>query len=173
MRPTLIAAPFWVLTGSQVSEVQPLNSFLGSLSGLGNIVAVRLQPSSSYPSEHLILHGQLFSLRRMTSSVMVPSPQLVEVILLLLHQEVDTVQSYTAVVAYDTAAAVGIRKAGDDLIVTSLASFQECKHQIRPGCGCWQYSVKILCSSGAGLIAIVLASFLRHLDTAVGHEGSL
>ena len=51
---------------------------------------------------------------------MVPSPQLCEVFCLLLHQEIDTVQSNTAVVADDTSAAVGIRQTGDNLVVTGL-----------------------------------------------------
>ena len=154
----------------QISEVQPLNSLFCGLSRLGNIVAVRLS-HNLHILQSLDLHGQLFSLADDVighGAIATVS----EIILLLLDQEIDTVQSNTTVVAYDTSTAVGIRKTGNDLVVTSLLHLRS-------------VSIKYALIVGAAvlgedlvklrirLITVVLASLLSHLDTAIRHESSL
>ena len=87
-------------------------------------------------------------------------------------QLIDTVQSYTTVIAYDTSASISIRKSGNDLVVTNFLHL-------------WSVSIKYTLVMGsavfgedlmklrAWLIAIILASFLCHTDTTIRHECSL
>ena len=92
--------------------------------------------------------------------------------LLLLHQVIDTIESYPAIVADNTATAVGIRQTSDDLIMTGLAHFRSI---------CVKYALIVglvifgedLVQLRIGGIAISLAGFLRHLDAAEGHERTL
>ncbi len=108
----------------------------------------------------------------MTSSVIVPSPHVGEVVLLLLDQEVDAVQGHAAVVADDAAAAVGVGQAGDDVGVAGEPSSQGCRHRTRLIVGAAIVG-KDLVQLLAGLIAVGGAGLLCHLDAAVGHEGTL
>ena len=90
----------------------------------------------------------------------------------LFHQSIDTVQSNTTVVTYDTATAISIWKTGNDLVVTNFFHL-------------WCVSIEYtLVVSSAVLsedlvqfwvwsISVSLASLLSHLDTAIWHECSL
>ena len=154
----------------KVSKVQPLNCFLCVLSRLRNVIAVGLS-HNLHLFQSLDLHGQLFSLTNYIINHGAISA-VSEVVLLLLDQEIDTVQSNTTVVAYDTSTTIGIRKSGNDLVVTSFLHL-------------WSVSIKYALVMSAGvlgedlvqfrirLVTVVLASLLSHLDTAVRHECSL
>ena len=158
------------LNCGQISEVQPLNSLFCGLSRLGDIVAVRLS-HNLHILQSLDLHGQLFSL---TDDVIGHNAiaTVSKVILLLLDQEIDTVQSNTAVVAYNTSAAIGIRKSGNDLVVTSLLHLRSVsiKYALVVSAAILG---KDLMQLRIRLITVVLASLLSHLDTAIRHERSL
>ncbi len=118
MRPTDMAAPFCVLMAARIAEVQPLEGLLRVGGGLGDVEAVGLgHHLHALQGADLLLH---LLARRMTSSVIVPSPQLAKSSgLLVLDQVVDAVQGNAAVVADDAAAAIGIGQAGDDVAVAA------------------------------------------------------
>ena len=95
-----------------------------------------------------------------------------EVVLLGFDEVIDTVQGHTAVVADDTAAAVGVGQTGDDVAVAGLLHLGSVgiKHSLVMGTGILG---KDLVQLFAGLIAVGRAGLLSHLDAAVGHESTL
>ena len=158
------------LDGSQVAEVQPLHSLFCILCGLRNIKAILLG-HDFHLAQSLDLHSQLFSLtddvvRHRTAAAVG------KVFLLLLDQEVDTVQSHTAIIADDTATAVSIRQTGNDLVVASLLHLGRIcvKHALVMRLAIFGEDLVQL---RIRLIAVSGASLLRHLDTAIGHKGTL
>ena len=64
----------------------------------------------------------------MTSSVIAVAPQLARSLVFSLNQEINAVERDAAVVADDAAAAIGIRQAGDDLIVARLLHLRGVGH---------------------------------------------
>ena len=96
----------------------------------------------------------------------------VKVLTLPGDQGVDAVQRHAAVVAHNTAAAVGVGQAGDDVAVAGALHLGGVgvKHSGVVGAGIFgEDLVQLL----AGLVAVGGAGLLRHLDAAVGHEGAL
>ena len=100
----------------QISKVQPLYCFFCILGRLGNIKAVDLS-HLLHLTKCLILSADLFSL---TDHIIRHSSisAVREIFCLLLHQKINSVQSHTTVVTDDTSSSVGVRKSGNDLVVT-------------------------------------------------------
>ena len=158
------------LDGGQIAEVQPLDGLFCVGGGLGDVEAVG--------SSHLLhalqggdLHRDLLALaddllgHRAVAAVG-------KVVLLGLDEVVDAVQRHAAVVADDTAAAIGVGQAGDDVAVAGLLHLGGVgiEHGLIMGAGVLGENLMQLL---AGLVAVGGAGLLRHLDAAVGHEGAL
>src|SRR5699024_7837923 len=97
--------------------------------------------------------------------------ELDEIRLFLLDQVINTVKSYTAVVAYDTSSSVSIRKTCDDLVVTRFLHFRSIyiKYCLVV---CFMIFGKDLMQLRAWSISVSGTSLLCHLDSAVRHERS-
>ena len=158
------------LDGGQIAEVEPLDSLLGVGGRLGDVEAVG--------GSHLLhalegrdLHGDLLALADdLLGHGAVTAVG--KVILLGLDEVVDAVQCHTAVVADNAAAAVGVGQTGDDMAVAGLLHLGGVgiKHSLIVGAAVFgENLVQLL----AGLVAVGRAGLLRHLDAAVGHEGTL
>ena len=95
-----------------------------------------------------------------------------KVVLLCFYKSVDTVEGDTSVVAYDTAAAVCIRKTGDDLVLSYSAHLGSVSVEYA-----LVVSLVIFCEDLVQLrircVTVSCASLFSHLDAAVGHECSL
>ena len=104
------------LDRGEVTEVEPLNGFLGVLRGLGNIIAVDLR-HLLHALEGADLLGDLLSETDMLVAHV--SAAAVEQILFLdENQIIQTVERDAAVVADDPASAVGVGQSRDDVAVT-------------------------------------------------------
>ena len=90
----------------------------------------------------------------------------------LLDQIIDTIQSNTTIVADDTSSSVGIRKSGDDLIVTCFLHLRsiDVKHCLVV---CFMIFGEDLMQFRARSISVSRTCLLSHLDTAVRHKRSL
>ena len=158
-----------LLNCGQVAEVQPLDRFLGVGSGLGDIVAV----GRCHLLQILQRTDLLGELLAVTDHIGIHSGAGTDLLLLLvLDQTVHAVQSHTAVVTDDTAAAVGIRQTGDDVAGTAGTHL---------GGVCVKHAgVVSLAVGGEELlhlridgISVVGAGLLCHTDTAVRHHRTL
>ena len=158
------------LDSCEVTEVEPLNSFLSVLSRLWNIVAVDLS-HLLHALESLDLVWEFFS---ETDNVIchctVACVSLV--VFLFLDEEVDTVKSNPSVVAYDTATAVCIRKTCDNVALTGSTDLR-CVSIKYTLVMCLVVFVEDLVELRVYLVAVAFSSLLRHLDAAVRHERSL
>ena len=97
--------------------------------------------------------------------------QAVEVILLGLNQKISAVQSHPAIVTDNTAAAVSIRQAGDDVAVTGLLDVGgiDVKHTVVVGLAI----LEDLLHLGVHLAAVGFQRLSHHTDAAKGHNGAL
>ena len=95
-----------------------------------------------------------------------------KVIMLLLNQEINTIKSNTAVIANDTSAAIGVRKSGNDLVVTCFLHLRciDIKHTLIM---CFVIFCKNLMQFFTWLIPISCTSLFCHLNTTIRHESSL
>ena len=100
---------------SEVTEVQPLNSLASVLSWLADIVAIQLSHLLQ-ALESLDLHRNLFTKTDYIVNHLTVT-HISEVVLLLLNKEIDTIESYTAVVTYDTSTTVCIRQTSEDMVM--------------------------------------------------------
>ena len=158
------------LDSSQVTEVQPLNSFLSVASWLRDVIAV-----SCSHRLHLLQSLDLFSnFLTKTDNIIchLTVTNVCLIVFLLLDEVINTVQSYTTVIADDTSTTVCIRKTSQDLIMTSnLHLWSICIEN------CLVVSLMIigedLVQQRIWLIAIHLTRLLSHLDTTIRHESSL
>ena len=158
------------LDGGQIAEVQPLAGFLGGLGGLRDVAAVSLG--------HLLhaLQGVDLACDLLAQADDVIGHGAVaavgEVFLLELDEGVDAVQCHTAVVADDTATAIGVGQAGDDVGVAGGLHLGGIgiEHSLIVGAG---VVGEDLVQLFRGLVAVGGAGLLRHLDAAVGHECTL
>ena len=162
--------PFLGLDGGQIAEVQPLGSLFCVGSRLRDVVAVG-GSHLLHALEGVDLQGDLLT---QTDNLLGHSSVAAvgEVVLLGFDEVIDTVQGHTAVVADDTAAAIGVGQAGDDVAVAGLLHLGGVgiEHGLIMGAGVLgENLVQLL----AGLVAVGGAGLLRHLDAAVGHEGAL
>jgi len=158
------------LDGGQIAEVQPLAGFLGGLCGLRDVAAVSLGHllhalqgvdlacDLLAQADDIIGHGAVAAVG--------------EVFLLELDEGVDAVQCHTAVVADDTATAIGVGQAGDDVGVAGGLHLGGIgiEHSLIVGAG---VVGEDLVQLFRGLVAVGSAGLLRHLDAAVGHECTL
>ena len=158
------------LDGGEVAEVEPLYSFVSVRGRLRNVVAVNLC-HGLHAFESLDLFGKFFAFtNNVFGHVLLVGESLVG--FLLFNKVVNAIKGNAAVVADDTATAVSIRKTRDDVglaghthirrvgienaLVVSLVEFRE--------------DAVEFC---ARRVAVVLAGFFRHLDTAKRHECAL
>ncbi len=154
----------------KVAEVQPLEGFLGVLCRLGDVKAVHCR-HLLHLSQSLNLLGDFFA----QADNLVGHSAVADVgkiLLLLLDEEVDTIQRDTAVVAHDAAAAIGVRKTGQDVAGARLADFRGIDLENRIGV-CLMVLGENLVQLSVGLVAVHLAALLRHADSAEGHESAL
>ena len=154
----------------KVSEVQPLNSLFCVCRRLGDIIAVRLC-HLFHSIERADLISDLFAETEISSLHSV-SFILNKVRLFLLDQVIDTVESHTAVVAYDTSSSVCIRKTCDDLVVTRFLHLRSIDIKY-----CLVVCLMIFCKDFMQFftrcVSVCRTSLLSHLDSAVRHERSL
>ena len=158
------------LDGSEIAEVEPLDSFFGVISGLGDVEAIggghflHAMERANLLRELFAEADDVISHRAVAAIGFVfffPSDELV-----------DAVKSNAAIVADDSAAAIGVGKTGEDLVVAAL-------HHLR-GVGIEDAVVVGLLVEMEGfmdfridIIAIGGAGGFGHLDAAIGHESSL
>ena len=158
------------LDGAEVAEVQPLDGLLRVGRGLRDVVAVDLG--------HLLealqgvdLVGDLLALA--DDGVGHGAVAAVEKVgLLACDQAVDAVEGDSTVVADDAAAAVGVGQAGDDVGVAGGAHLGGVRVEDALVVGL-VVLVEDLVVLVVDVEAVVLGGLLRHLDAAVGHEGTL
>ncbi len=158
------------LDGCQIPEVEPLDSLLGGRCGLGDVIAVALC-HLLHALQGADLLGELFSLAdHIIGHGAVAA--VCKILSLLRDQVVDAVERNPAIVADDSASSVGVRKACHDVAVAGDA------HLI--GVGIKHRLVVGLMVLGEDLVELRIhlkavggGSLLRHLDAAIGHEGSL
>ena len=158
------------LYSCQISKIQPLNCFFCSFCRFGNIVSIDFS-HLLHLSKCLILSADLFSL---TDHIIGHGSisAVCKVFRLLLHQKINSVQSHTAIITYNTASSISIRKSGDNLVVTCFLHLR---------CVGIEYTLvmssavfrKDLMKLRARFIAIGLASLLSHLDSSIWHECTL
>ena len=158
------------LDGGQIAEVQPLAGFLRVGGRLADVKAIG-RGHRLHALERLDLLGNLFAQaddvlgHRAVAAVG-------QVFGFFLNQEIDAVERDAAVVADDAAASIGIRQAGDDLVVARLLHLRRIRHENALVVG-RRILGENLMQLRVRLIAVVLAGFLRHLDAAERHERAL
>ena len=154
----------------KISEVQPLNSLFRICGRLGNIISIGLC-HFLHSIERADLISNLFAETEISSLHSV-SFILNKVRLFLLDQIIDTVESHTAVVAYDTSSSVCIRKSCDDLIVTRFFHLRciDIKYSLIV---CFMIFCKDFMQFFTRSISVSCARLLCHLDSAIRHECSL
>ena len=158
------------LDGGKVAEIEPLEGFAGVGGGLRDVEAVACG-HHLHGLEGLDLFGDFFA---QADDVVGHSAvaNVGEVVLLLLDDVVDTVKGYAAVVTHDTAAAVSVRKTGEQVSLADGADF---------GSVAVEHALVVrlvvigenLVQLGARRVAVLLAGFLCHLDAAERHERAL
>ena len=158
-----------LLNSTKVTEVGCLDSFLYVLSGLGDIAAI--------DSSHLLQFAQstdlLSDLFAVTDNIgKHDGTAKLLLLLLILDQTINTVKSYTTIVADDTATAVSIRKTCDDVVGTSHTHLIGIN--IKYTCVvCLSVNSEELNDLRVYLITVIGASLHSHADTAVRHQSSL
>ena len=105
------------LHSSEVTEVQPLNSLASVLSWLRDVVTIQLSHLLQ-ALERLDLHSNLFTETDYFVNHLTVA-HVSEVVLLLLDEEVDTIEGHTTVVTYDTSTTVSIRKTGKNVVMAN------------------------------------------------------
>ena len=153
--------------GCQIAEVQPLYSLSCVDSRLRNIEAVGRRHHfhlfqgtnllcQLFPlTDNLIEHGSVTAVG--------------EVFFLLCNQEVNAIERHSTIITYDTAAAIGIRKSCDNLIMTGFLHLRCVYIEYRLVVRLMIFG-KNLMKLFRRLIPVSCAGLLRHLDTAIGHE---
>ena len=158
------------LDRGQIAEVEPLDGFLGILGRRRDVVAVDLGHLL-----HLLQRADLLcDLLALADDIVRhdTAAAVGKVLALLLDEEIEAVERYTAVVADDAAAAVGIRQARDDVAVTRLAHLRRIgiKDGLIVGLVVFREDLVEL---GIHLIAVRRSGLLRHADATVRHERTL
>ena len=92
--------------------------------------------------------------------------------LLFSNQHVDAVQRNTAIVAHDTAAAIGVRQTGDDVGLAGRAHFRRVRHEDRVGVRQVIFGEDLV-QFGSGGVTVLGAGLFRHADAAERHESAL
>ena len=92
--------------------------------------------------------------------------------LLFLDQVVHAVKGHPAIVAHNAATAIGIGQTGDDVGVAGLLHLGGIGIKDRLVVGLVVVGEDLV-QLGAGRVAIGGAGLLRHLNAAIGHEGTL
>ena len=158
------------LDGGEVAEVQPLDRLMGVGGGARDIIAVAfrhllhiLQGTDLLgdllpQADHIVGHGAVAGV------LMIP--------LLLLDQVVHAVEGHPAIVAHNAATAIGIGQAGDDVGVAGLLHLGGIGIKNRLVVGLVVVGEDLV-QLGTGRVAIGGAGLLRHLNAAIGHEGTL
>ena len=154
----------------QISEVQPLCCFFCVFRRYGNIESVRCSHFFHFvQSFHLICK---FFTKTEISSFHSMSFVTFHIVVFFLQQEIDTVQSYTTVIAYDTSTTVSIRQTGNDFIVTGnfhLVSI-DIEYTLVM---CFMIFCEDFMQFLTRCISVCCAGFLSHLYSTVRHECSL
>ena len=158
-----------LLDSSEIGKVNSLNRFLNIRGGLGDIAAVNTRHGFQLFKGTDLL-GKLLAVTDHICQHNAGGGRLLE--LLVLDQAVNAIQGNTAIVADDTAAAIGIGQTGDDMAVAAGTHLG--------GVGIKYAGIVGLAVGGEELlhlriqvIAVILAGLLGHADAAVGHEGAL
>ena len=151
------------LYSCQISKIQPLNCFFCSFCRFGNIVSIDFS-HLLHLSKCLILSADLFSL---TDHIIGHGSisAVCKVFRLLLHQKINSVQSHTAIITYNTASSISIRKSGKDVAVTCSFHFW-CINVKNALVMSFSVIRKNMNNLGVNLIAVCLAGILRHSDAA-------
>ena len=158
-----------LLNCAQIAEVYCLDSFLNVCCRVGNIAAV----GCSHFLHQLKSCDLLGNLLTKTDNVIGHNAAGgILLSLLVLDQSVDTVQSYTSVVADDTSTSVCIRKTGNDM--GSTAGSHLLIVSVEAACVmCLSVNREELGDLRIYFVAVVSASLLCHTDTAIRLKGSL
>ena len=158
------------LDGGQIAEVQPLERFVRVAGGLGDVVAVG-RGHDLHVLQGVHLQGDFLTLtdnvvgHRAVAAVG-------EIMLLFSNQHVDAVQRNTAIVAHDTAAAIGVRQTGDDVGLAGRTHFRRVCHEDRVGVRQVIFGEDLV-QFGSGGVAVLGAGLFRHADAAERHESAL
>ena len=158
------------LDGGEISEVGPLDGLAGIGGGTGDIESVgschflHLTEAADLigdfltEADHIGQHGAVAAVG--------------EILLFALNEEIDAVESHAAIIANDTAAAVGVGKTGNDFVFTSGANLGRIGIEDTLIVGLVIIR-KDLVELGIGRIAVGLAGLFGHVDTAERHESAL
>ena len=156
------------LDSCQISKIQPLECFSCIFSRLGNIITVCLSHCfHAFQCTNLICDF-LTKLEVVTSHTLAVT--CCEVFLFSFDQSIDTIQSYTSVVTYDTSTAICVRKTCKDLVMTGHFHLWcvDIKYTL-------VMSLKFIVVENifnfiTYFVSIGFACLLCHFDTTVWHE---
>ena len=158
------------LDGGEIAEIEPLESLSGVLGRLGDVKAIRLghllhrQKGADLLSDFLAAADDILGHRAVAG--------VGEVFLLLLDKIVDAVEGDATIVADDSSAAIGIGKAGDDMAVPGPTHLGGVDIEDTLVMGLVVFGEDLV-EGRVGSIAVGGEALFRHLDAAIGHEGSL
>ena len=150
-----------ILNSTQITEVQPLDSFLSVGSRLGNIESIPLSHSLQ-SLQSLYLFCEFFSQTDDFFCHGTASNCLL--MFLVFDQLVNTIQCNSTIVTDDTATTVSIRQTGDDCIVSCRTHFR-CVNIEYAFVMSLPVMLKDVADFRIYFIAISLASFFCHTDT--------
>ena len=158
------------LDSCKVSEIQPLECFSCILCRLRNIKAVGLSHSFHSLKSADLVSDLLTKLEVIASHTLTVA--CCKILLFALDQSIDSVKSHTSVIAYNTSAAIGIRKTCQNFAVTGSLHFRciNVKHTLVV---CFKLIViKNIFNFVAYFIAVSFTCFFCHFNTAVWHKGT-
>ena len=119
-------------------------------------------------SQSAVLHGDLLSL---TDDLIChdTAAAVIVIFFFLFHQEINTVKCHSSVVTYNTAAAVGIRKSCDNLVMTGFFHLR-CVRIENTLIMCFVIFCKDFMKFRSRCVAVGRAGIFRHFDTTVRHK---
>ena len=158
-----------LLDSGEIGKVNSLDRFLNVRSGLGDIAAVNTRHGFQLFKGTDLL-GKLLAVTDHICQHNAGGGRLLE--LLVLDQAVNAIQGNTAIVADDTAAAIGIGQTGDDMTVAAGTHLGGVGIKYAGIVGLAMDGEELL-DFGIEMIAVILAGLLCHTDPAVGHQGTL
>ena len=158
-----------LLDGAEIAEVQPLDCLTGVCCGLADIDAVEKGHILEL-SEEVNLLVELLKAADGLGIHGLRSGEFRFVLRLAFNQTVHTVEGHAAVVADDAAAAVGVRKTGDDADVAGLADLiaVDAEDAVVVGGAVQKFLLHLL----GELVAVRLTGFSCHVEAAEGVDAA-
>ena len=155
------------LNSSQITKVKPLNSFFCIFCRTWNVIAINL----SHFFHSLQRFNLLCNFLTKTNYIVChrSASTVCFIFLFLFDQKVNTIQSYTTVIADDTSTSVSIRKTGYDVAVTSLFHLR-CIRIKNSSIVCFMVFIKNFIKLWIWCVTISCTCLFCHLNTTIWHK---